>query len=139
MAHDIGSVWNQNHRNLSCMSSVAKWLLPRATAPAERKWSFNRLRSLRIIAVVLGSVNILILAEGPNLLLDEQLQDQYELQTHHLMFVQGYGRNWLEREYYLIHIVPLDQEWLCDRVFFRYKIELFFEQNISWSSISHVL
>lgn len=40
-------------------------------------------------------------------------------QTRHLMFVKGYGRNGLERESYHIHIGPLDQEWLWDRVFFR--------------------
>jgi GrpB-like predicted nucleotidyltransferase (UPF0157 family) len=45
-------------------------------------------------------------------------------QTRHLMFVKGYTPAGLAEESYHIHIGPLSQSWLWDRIFFRdYLIE----------------
>jgi len=45
-------------------------------------------------------------------------------QTKHLMFVKGYTPKGLDKESYHIHIGPLTQDWLWDRIFFRdYLIE----------------
>ena len=40
-------------------------------------------------------------------------------QTQHLMFVKGYSATGLEKESYHIHMGPLDQDWLWDRIYFR--------------------
>ena len=68
-----------------------------------------------------------ILMEKPLDMRDEVIIERMEeneylhmkKQTRHLMFVKGYGKNGLESESYHIHMGPLDQEWLWDRVFFR--------------------
>jgi GrpB-like predicted nucleotidyltransferase (UPF0157 family) len=40
-------------------------------------------------------------------------------QTRHVMFVKGYGTAGLEKESYHVHMGPLEQEWLWDRLYFR--------------------
>jgi GrpB-like predicted nucleotidyltransferase (UPF0157 family) len=40
-------------------------------------------------------------------------------QTKHLMFVKGYSQSGLEKKSYHIHIGPLGQHWLWDRIYFR--------------------
>lgn len=40
-------------------------------------------------------------------------------QMQHLMFVKGYGPAGLEKESFHIHMGPLDQSWLWDRIYFR--------------------
>ncbi len=40
-------------------------------------------------------------------------------QTQHLMFVKGYGIAGLEKESFHIHVGPLGQKWLWDRIYFR--------------------
>ncbi len=68
-----------------------------------------------------------ILLEKPASMSDEQVIQKMtvhgyihmEEQTRHLMFVKGYGPSGLEKESYHVHIGPLDQNWLWDRVYFR--------------------
>jgi len=68
-----------------------------------------------------------ILLEKPGNMSDEQIirkmtENGYihmKEQTRHLMFVRGYSPSGLEKESYHIHIGPLHQDWLWDRVYFR--------------------
>lgn len=39
-------------------------------------------------------------------------------QNRHLMFIKGYGPDGLEPISYHIHMGPLDQDWLWDRIYF---------------------
>lgn len=68
-----------------------------------------------------------ILIEKPkntadNLLIKKMADNGYihmKEQTRHLMFVKGYTPAGLEKESYHIHMGPLDQDCLWDRVYFR--------------------
>ncbi len=45
-------------------------------------------------------------------------------QTRHLMFVKGYSSHGLEKKSFHIHIGPLQQNWLWDRIYFRDYLRL---------------
>lgn len=68
-----------------------------------------------------------ILLEKPRDISDEEIIEKMALngyihmkeQTRHLMFVKGYGLSGIEKESYHVHMGPLDQNWLWDRVYFR--------------------
>ena len=68
-----------------------------------------------------------ILVEKPASLSDSQIIAAFERagyihmkeQANHLMFVKGYTPTGLEDISYHIHMGPLDQSWLWDRVYFR--------------------
>jgi len=68
-----------------------------------------------------------ILIEKPEIMNDEQIIKimtgngyiHMEEQTGHLMFVKGYSPGGLEKESYHIHMGPVNQNWLWDRIYFR--------------------
>ena len=68
-----------------------------------------------------------ILVELPNDLNKEQIikimeNNKYiymKEQTKHIMFVKGYTSKGIGKESYHIHIGPLNQNWLWDRIYFR--------------------
>lgn len=68
-----------------------------------------------------------ILIEKPHGMDDEEIINKMagngyihmKEQDSHLMFVKGYSPAGLEKESYHIHMGPLDQDWLWDRIYFR--------------------
>jgi len=68
-----------------------------------------------------------ILIEKPEKMSDNQIINKMKEngyihmkeQNKHLMFVKGYSHSELEKESYHIHMGPLNQGWLWDRVYFR--------------------
>jgi GrpB-like predicted nucleotidyltransferase (UPF0157 family) len=76
---------------------------------------------------LLAKPTIDILVEKPNGMSDDKIirkmTDNGYIhmteQVRHLMFVKGYSPSGLEKESYHIHMGPLHQHWLWDRVYFR--------------------
>jgi GrpB-like predicted nucleotidyltransferase (UPF0157 family) len=68
-----------------------------------------------------------ILIEKPKKMSNEQIINKMiengyihmKEQNRHLMFVKGYSSSGLEKESYHIHMGPINQDWLWDRVYFR--------------------
>jgi GrpB-like predicted nucleotidyltransferase (UPF0157 family) len=68
-----------------------------------------------------------ILIEKPKDMNDDEIIKTMEIngyihmeeQTQHLMFVKGYTPSGLEKESFHIHMGPLTQDWVWDRVYFR--------------------
>ena len=56
-------------------------------------------------------------------------------QKKHLMFVKGYTPDGLEKISYHIHMGPLDQDWLWDRVFFRDYINANIQERKQYESL----
>ena len=68
-----------------------------------------------------------ILLEKPAILTDAEIIEIFtkngyihmKEQTNHLMFVKGYTPTGLEAISYHVHMAPLNETWLWDRIFFR--------------------
>jgi GrpB-like predicted nucleotidyltransferase (UPF0157 family) len=79
------------------------------------------------VARLAAKPTIDILIEKPTSVPDNILIETFDTngyihmqeQTNHLMFVKGYTPTGLEEISYHIHMGPLEQNWLWDRIYFR--------------------
>jgi GrpB-like predicted nucleotidyltransferase (UPF0157 family) len=60
-------------------------------------------------------------------------------QTRHLMFVKGYSPQGLEKKSFHIHIGPLRQNWLWDRIYFRDYLRLHHDEALQYEELKKEL